>query len=195
MTFDITLIPTATLFLMMMALGMELGIPDFVRVVKLPTAPVIGILGQLVLLPAVACLLVTVLPLSAAAAIGLMLVAACPGGATSNMFSRYVNTARETGDVAGMFQRSGVAVVLLITLNAAGAWSAARLFHLTSAQGRTLVLEIGMQNVNLALVLALSILKDPGLLGPTLVYLPLMLVFGGVVVWRGRRGPILAGAG
>ena len=95
MSIDFSLIPTLTLAAMMLALGMELKVHDFREVLKMPGAFALGIGGQLILLPAVAFALAVILPIASATALGLILLAACPGGTTSNMFSSYAR-----GDVA-----------------------------------------------------------------------------------------------
>lgn len=88
-------VATASLFCMMVAMGMELHPADFARVFRRPAAFVCGALGQLMVLPVVAFLVARLLGLPPAAGVGLMLIAACPGGATSNAFSRFAR-----GDVA-----------------------------------------------------------------------------------------------
>jgi BASS family bile acid:Na+ symporter len=82
-----TWIPTATLFFMMLGLGMTLRGGDFRRLTSAPRAVALGLFGQLVLLPAAAFAIATALELSPALAVGLVLIAACPGGVTSNLFS------------------------------------------------------------------------------------------------------------
>lgn len=88
-------VATASLFLMMLAMGMGLRAEDFLRVFRQPVAFAVGGIGQILLLPAVAFALARGLDLPAPQAVGLMLIAACPGGATSNAFSRFAR-----GDVA-----------------------------------------------------------------------------------------------
>lgn len=82
----------------------------------------------------------------------------------------------------------GTAPVLLLMAVTVGVTGlAARVAQLDGQRTRTLVIEVGIQNFALAMVLALSILKEPTYLGTALIYLPAMLVFaGGVVMW-GRR--------
>lgn len=84
MSLDLSLIPTLTLFVMMLAMGMTLGVPDFTRVVTRPLGFAVGAVGQLIVLPLVAFAIARGFSLSAELAIGLMLIAACPGGVTSN---------------------------------------------------------------------------------------------------------------
>ena len=72
-------IATATLFAMMLALGMTLRPMDFRRIATAPAAVLLGMLGQLVLLPVAAFAIARWLQLSPTLAIGLVLIAACPG--------------------------------------------------------------------------------------------------------------------
>ena len=97
-----------------------------------------------------------------------------------------MNTARTQGDVVGMFSRSLVAVTLLILLAVGSTWLGAKLLRLQRAQTRTLLLETGIQNVNLALVIALNFLEESSYLGPALVYLPIMLCFAAAVIYTSR---------
>ena len=87
-------VPTG-LFLIMAGLGLSLSIADLLRVVQMPKAVIIGLVGQMILLPLFAFMLAFVFEPSPVIAIGLILLAACPGGVTSN---GYVLVSR--GDVA-----------------------------------------------------------------------------------------------
>lgn len=71
----------------MLGIGMGLQPEDFRRVLLRPRASALGLVLQLVFLPCLALLLIFFLPLSPWAAAGLFLVALCPGGATSNLFT------------------------------------------------------------------------------------------------------------
>lgn len=79
-------LPLALIFIMF-GMGMTLTPADFMRVIRRPKAKLIGLLNQLLLLPIVALGLVYACGLSGELAVGLMLVAACPGGPTSNIIS------------------------------------------------------------------------------------------------------------
>lgn len=76
-----------SLIIIMIGLGMSLTLSDFKRVAVYPKAGFIGLLNQLVLLPLVGFGLATLFGLSPVWAVGVMLIAACPGGATSNMIT------------------------------------------------------------------------------------------------------------
>ena len=79
------------LILIMLGMGMTLVPADFKRVFVKPLASVLGLCLQLLLLPVVAFLLCKGFGLPAELAVGLMLIAACPGGATSNLISHLSN--------------------------------------------------------------------------------------------------------
>jgi BASS family bile acid:Na+ symporter len=76
-----------SLFLIMFGLGLTLLVEDFRRVVVYPKATVVGLIAQMVLLPIVGFGIANVFPLSPALAVGVMVLAACPGGATSNLIT------------------------------------------------------------------------------------------------------------
>lgn len=93
--------PLLTLFLpialgiIMLGLGLSLTLADFARVVKFPKPVLIGLSCQLVLLPLVCFFLAKAFGLAPALAVGLMLLAASPGGTTANLYSHLAH-----GDVA-----------------------------------------------------------------------------------------------
>jgi BASS family bile acid:Na+ symporter len=80
------LLPLA-LGIIMLGMGLTLTLNDFKQLWKRPKPILLGLLGQIILLPILAFILVSVFKLPPAAAIGLMAVAACPGGTTSNIIS------------------------------------------------------------------------------------------------------------
>jgi BASS family bile acid:Na+ symporter len=73
------------LFAVMLGMGLGLKPDDFTRVLVYPKAVVVGLLAQLVLLPLLGFGLVSILPLNPELAVGVMILAACPGGPTSNL--------------------------------------------------------------------------------------------------------------
>lgn len=79
-------LPLALAFIMF-GMGLTLTLADFKRVISLPKATAIGLINQLILLPLFGLLVVTIFPLSPALTVGLLLLAFCPGGSTSNMIS------------------------------------------------------------------------------------------------------------
>lgn len=71
----------------MLGMGLSLVLDDFKRVLKYPKAAAVGLTNQLILLPIIGYFIATWLGLSPMFAVGLMLVAACPGGVTSNLIT------------------------------------------------------------------------------------------------------------
>jgi BASS family bile acid:Na+ symporter len=71
----------------MFGMGLSLQLKDFARLAKLPKPIFVGLFGQMLLLPALAFAIALAFNASAQIAIGMMLLAACPGGSTSNLLS------------------------------------------------------------------------------------------------------------
>ena len=91
----VTTIAPFALALIMFGLGLGLTTTDFSRVIKNPKDFFVGFVSQLILLPIVALGLVFLLNLPTTIAVGLMIIAAAPGGVTSNILTKFAN-----GDVA-----------------------------------------------------------------------------------------------
>ncbi len=91
----VTKIAPIILALIMLGLGLGLKIEDFTRILKTPKDFFIGFVSQLVILPLVSYLLIIILKTPPELAIGVMIIAAAPGGVTSNILTKFVN-----GDVA-----------------------------------------------------------------------------------------------
>jgi BASS family bile acid:Na+ symporter len=84
-----------SLGIIMFGLGLSLTVADFTRVVRFPKAVVIGLTIQMVILTTVAFVIAVVFKLPPELAVGLLLLAAAPGGATANIYSHLAH-----GDVA-----------------------------------------------------------------------------------------------
>ena len=80
------LLPVSLAFIMF-SLGLALVLDDFKRVVARPKDFAVGAFSQIVLLPAVAFVLVLVWPMDPVLKVGVMILAACPGGVTSNLMT------------------------------------------------------------------------------------------------------------
>ncbi len=78
------------LFVIMLGMGLGLTVQDFKRVLVEPKAVVLGLIAQLIGLPLVGFLLASLFPLSPELAVGVMILAACPGGPTSNLMTYLV---------------------------------------------------------------------------------------------------------
>ena len=91
----VTKIAPIILALIMLGLGLGLKIDDFTRILKNPKDFFVGFFSQLIILPLVAYLLIIILKTPPEIAIGVMIIAAAPGGVTSNILTKFAN-----GDVA-----------------------------------------------------------------------------------------------
>ena len=87
-------LPLALAFIMF-ALGLGLTGNDFLRVIRQPRDFFVGTFSQIILLPIIAFILVKLWPISPELAIGVMIIAAAPGGVTSNILTSFAR-----GDVA-----------------------------------------------------------------------------------------------
>jgi len=91
----VTKIAPIALALIMLALGLGLTLSDFTRVIKQPKDFLVGLICQVILLPIIAFVLIKILNVQPALALGVMIIAAAPGGVTSNILTKFAN-----GDVA-----------------------------------------------------------------------------------------------
>ena len=91
----VTTIAPFALALIMLGLGASLTTNDFTRVVKNPKEFLVGLVCQLVVLPIIGYLLIIILKTPIELALGVMLIAAAPGGVTSNVLTKFAD-----GDVA-----------------------------------------------------------------------------------------------
>jgi BASS family bile acid:Na+ symporter len=273
---------------MMLAMGMTMRVADFERIVSSPRAFAFGIVSQLALLPMLAFAIAWLLALQRDLAVGLVLIAACPGGVTSNAITHYARgdtalsisltaassavsfitvptivgialaafgtsstdadivlpvadtamtllvttalpialgmlvhhrDARLAARVAGpllaiatgllmvmivglgaslavaeenvgrLFRSIALAIGLLIAGLAALGIAGGRALGLPASQRRTVVIELALQNVNLALVIAVTMLDERRLAGAAIVYLPASLAVALAIVLIARRAP------
>ena len=105
----VTKIAPFILALIMLGLGLGLKIEDFTRVLKTPKDFFVGFFSQLIILPLIAYSLIVILKTTPEIAIGVMIIAAAPGGVTSNILTKFAN-----GDVA--LSISLTAVISLISI-------------------------------------------------------------------------------
>ncbi|WP_341305106.1 bile acid:sodium symporter family protein [Pseudomonas sp. TMP25] len=140
---------------MMFGVSLDLRSEDFRRVLRSPKAPVIGLIAQFLLLPALTCLACWALHIEPQLALGMTLIAACPGGSFSNIM-----TWMARGSVAvsvSMTAVSSVAASVLTPLNFA-------LYAWLNPYTRPLLTEIAMDPLSLLLVVIL-VLGVPLVLG------------------------------
>ena len=105
----VTKIAPIILALIMLGLGLGLKLEDFGRVFKSPKDFIVGFISQLIILPIVAYILILILKTPPEIAIGVMIIAAAPGGVTSNVMTKFAD-----GDVA--LSISLTAVISLLSI-------------------------------------------------------------------------------
>jgi len=104
-----TTIAPIALALIMLGLGLGLTVNDFLRVVKIPRDFLVGFLCQVILLPIIAFILIKIIPMPLEIALGVMIIAAAPGGVTSNILTKFAN-----GDVALSVSLTAIVSILSI---------------------------------------------------------------------------------
>jgi len=105
----VTTIAPIALALIMLGLGLGLTVEDFIRVIKQPKDFIIGLICQMILLPIIAFILIKIFNTPIELALGVMIIAAAPGGVTSNVLTKFAN-----GDVA--LSVSLTAIISLISI-------------------------------------------------------------------------------
>jgi bile acid:Na+ symporter, BASS family len=105
----VTTIAPIALALIMLALGLGLSLENFANVIKQPKDFLVGLICQLILLPIIAFILIKIFNTSPELAIGVMIIAAAPGGVTSNVLTKFAN-----GDVA--LSISLTAIISLVSI-------------------------------------------------------------------------------
>ncbi|NOQ91875.1 MAG: bile acid:sodium symporter family protein [Flavobacteriaceae bacterium] len=109
MTSTLGIILAVSLMIIMFGMGLSLTIKDFKRVLIYPKAVFIGLVSQIIILPLIGYLIAVGLDLSPTIAVGIMLLAASPGGATSNILTHLAK-----GDLALSVSLTAIASVLSI---------------------------------------------------------------------------------
>tara|TARA_B100001250_G_C19763280_1_gene773513 strand:+ start:621 stop:1469 length:849 start_codon:yes stop_codon:yes gene_type:complete len=108
----VTKIAPLALALIMLGLGLGLTTKDFLRVINHPKDFIIGFVCQLIILPIVAFILIKVLGTPIELAIGVMIIAAAPGGITSNVLTKFAK-----GDVALSISLTAIiSIISIITV-------------------------------------------------------------------------------
>lgn len=101
--------------LVMFGVALDLRLDDFVRIAKKPRAPLVGLVAQFVVLPAATFGLTLLLDVPASIALGMILVASCPGGNLSNFITHFGRG--DTATSVSMTAVSTTASVALLPLN------------------------------------------------------------------------------
>lgn len=111
-----------SLAIIMFSLGIGLTVKDFARVLHQPLAFVIGAVSQVVMLPLLAYALLVAFSIDGALAVGVMLLALCPGGVTSNIITKLAR-----GDVALSVSLTAViSLAGILSMPLLAAWSVDR---------------------------------------------------------------------
>jgi len=101
-------LPLSLVFIMF-TLGIGLTVDDFKNIFRYPKAFAVGIVNQMVLLPVVAFIILSIISLPGEMAVGMMILACCPGGVTSNMITRLAK-----GDTALSISFTAVVSILAV---------------------------------------------------------------------------------
>ena len=123
----VTKITPIILALIMLGLGLGLKLEDFTRVLKTPKDFIVGFISQLIILPIVAYLLIIILKTPPEIAIGVMIIAAAPGGVTSNVMTKFAD-----GDVALSISLTAIISLLSIITVPFIIFTSADLFGITN---------------------------------------------------------------
>ena len=136
----VTKIAPIILALIMLGLGLGLKIEDFTRVLKTPKDFFVGFFSQLIILPLVAYFLISILETSPEIAIGVMIIAAAPGGVTSNILTKFAN-----GDVALSITLTAIISLISIITVPLIIFTSADLFGITNISQNISMAEISLK--------------------------------------------------
>ena len=136
----VTKIAPIILALIMLGLGLGLKFEDFTRVLKVPKDFFIGLFSQLIILPIVAYVLILILKTPPEIAIGVMIIAAAPGGVTSNILTKFAN-----GDVALSISLTAVISLISIVSVPLIIFTSADLFGITNVAQNISMLGIALK--------------------------------------------------
>tara|TARA_B110001450_G_scaffold253190_1_gene276219 strand:- start:148 stop:996 length:849 start_codon:yes stop_codon:yes gene_type:complete len=136
----VTTIAPIALALIMLGLGASLTFKDFTRVLKNPKEVLIGLICQLIILPIVAFLLIVFLKVPVELALGVMLIAAAPGGVTSNVLTKFAN-----GDVALSISLTAITSLISIISVPYIVFLSIELFDITYVTGQVSMLKISLK--------------------------------------------------
>lgn len=154
-----------TLFILNIVLGfvlfgvaLDLKIDHFKALIRNPRAPLVGLVAQFLILPAIAFGLVSLLPMPASIKLGVLLVAACPGGNVSNFLTHLAKG--NTAVSVGMTLVSTAAAIVTTPLNLA-VWGS--LNPETNALLRTLSLDPTQMGINVGILLGIPLVAGMAL--------------------------------
>ena len=132
--------------IIMFGLGLGLTVQDFLRVIKNPKDFIIGFLSQVILLPIVAIILISLISLPIEIAMGVMIIAAAPGGVTSNILTKFAD-----GDVAlSVTLTAVVSLLCILTVPLI-------IFNTANYLGLEIVKEISMMNIAIKMFFVVTV--------------------------------------
>ncbi len=136
----VTTIAPVALALIMLGLGASLTLKDFTRVAKNPKEFFVGLVCQLVVLPIIAYLLIIILRTPIELALGVMLIAAAPGGVTSNILTKFAD-----GDVALSISLTAITSLISIVSVPYVVFLSIEIFNITYVVKNVSMLEISLK--------------------------------------------------
>jgi len=154
------LLPLSLAFIMF-AMGLSLVLGDFKRVVFYPKAVIYGLISQMALLPLIAFFLATAFPLKPEIAVGIIILAACPGGITSNLLTHLARgDAALSVSLTAVTSLAGVITVPLI-VNLGLGWFAGATDAVTLPMGKMVTGVFVISTLPLILGMAIRRFKEP----------------------------------
>ena len=150
----VTKIAPIILALIMLGLGLGLKVEDFTRVLKNPKDFFVGFFSQLIILPLVAYSLIVILKTPPEIGIGVMIIAAAPGGVTSNILTKFAN-----GDVALSISLTAVISLISIITVPIIIFTSADLFGITNMSQ-----DISMTSIALKMFLVVTVPVSLGMI-------------------------------
>ena len=136
----VTTIAPIALALIMLGLGASLTVKDFTRVCQNPKDFLIGLICQLILLPIIAYFLIIILRTPIELALGVMLMAAAPGGVTSNVLTKFAD-----GDVALSISLTAITSLISIVSVPYVVFLSIELFDITYVKKEVSMLSISLK--------------------------------------------------
>ena len=136
----VTKIAPIALALIMLGLGLGLTLDDFLRVIKKPRDFFVGFVCQVILLPVIAFFLIKIFNTPIEIAIGVMIIAAAPGGVTSNILTKFAK-----GDVALSISLTAVVSLLSIFTVPFIVFKSADLLQFSDLKNQISMIEISLK--------------------------------------------------
>ena len=128
------------LALIMLGLGLGLTLVDFKKILQTPRIFFLGIFSQIILLPIIAFILILLIKVPLGIALGVMIIAAAPGGVTSNVMTKFAN-----GDVALSISLTAVTSLISIVSVPIIVFTSANLLGLSDLQKEITITSIALK--------------------------------------------------